>query len=1160
MKKRTLILIAAVLLALVLPTLLVACDKTENVDYSVTVIGPDGSPLSDITVKWLSGSNVAGSAKTDAEGKATASLAKGTYEIALEGYAEGLTYTTASVTDDMPEIELNLSLAKIKYTVTVKNSAGSPAADVTVNFLKGSSMVGSAVTNAQGVAEKELEYGQYSVTLNNLPSGEAYDGAKSVSGNSPSVEFALRQMQGEAKEYSVKVVNQGGLLFKDQTVLVYRKGDPYTIASGATGEDGIFRFEGEAGDYEVEASDLPAGYASNKVDLSATVTEAEILLTSSIIADVPTNNFRYYMGDIFHDYKFTTPYNMADGKPWSKSISQIFAEGKKAILLNNWGTNCTYCVQEMPAMQEAYEKYGDDIEIIAVSNYAPLDTDQVIRNHYAQNGYTFPMMRDTNNFTYKFGIKGWPTTVVIDRYGAIARIESGAISSAEVWGRLIEKYIGDDYVQTFIPGESISESINNEVAKPDITVDEDHYTTQIPAALHKTETFGNASITWRGVPKEDYEYAWPFIIGNDPNVITGGGQYLYASNTGKANSMAAIYATVNTEAGRLLQFDFRAETESNDVLSIVWDGRIIRTISGYTDGWETCYLYADITSGSHSLAIAYIKDNSGNGEGFDNVYIKDIRFSDLSELDELDESIDFLRGAGYGELNEGATEFPYYADVAIDPEDGFFHVNLGSLQNSQFAGSDNSPLLLVNLLNVTPWSPWLSLNNLILGVDPDTGEYITDCTFSVNGVTADYRPELVRYLAAANSSDIHGFVPVNQRLHDLLVTYMAHVSGEDSHENEWLEVCYFYSHYGAGSPKGNPIIGLMPETAIKVTTDTVYTANLTRITYPFPTLIFTFTPEEDGLYKIESFIPDNADQKYAAQIWLYDDNTDGSEPLAYSGEGRLNIDGINEQNFVLYYNMVAGHKYYLELALLMAETGSYDFSITKQKQDVTVLEPTSSDLFDFVIDDKGNITDEIILAGAVDYVKDSDGNYHVKNPDGTMGDFIYLDVDRGNSMALFYTSIRELLDMKVRNPAPTGNDDKYLKYNYFDFTYSVVYFVVPDSDGIITYDGELDISKVDPKYKDYTEIMRGYVNSAPTDGEMKGLIKVNDEIIEIMSLFIELRVNSLNADVENVEINEDGYITSYDVANLKVEAALDNEWLRFCWYFHVYKAETTANE
>ena len=95
MKKRTLILIAAVLLALVLPTLLVACDKTENVDYSVTVIGPDGSPLSDITVKWLSGSNVAGSAKTDAEGKATASLAKGTYEIALEGYAEGLTYTTA---------------------------------------------------------------------------------------------------------------------------------------------------------------------------------------------------------------------------------------------------------------------------------------------------------------------------------------------------------------------------------------------------------------------------------------------------------------------------------------------------------------------------------------------------------------------------------------------------------------------------------------------------------------------------------------------------------------------------------------------------------------------------------------------------------------------------------------------------------------------------------------------------------------------------------------------------------------------------------------------------------------------------------------------------------------------------------------------------------
>ena len=1125
MKKRILGFLLIVAMVLGVAGILIACGE-EKADYTVTVRSVEKEPMSGIEVSWMAGSKKAGSATTGEDGKATASLPLANYTIALEGLGEGYSYTSASVSPTMKNVTLTLAVTKVTYTVSVRDMVGSPAPNVSVTWTSESGApAGTAVTDKNGKASAELDYGNYSVTLSmsSLPAGNTYDGAKTVSGKNPSATFSLRSSKGN-ETYSVTVRSQGGLLFKNQAVNVL-SGSSF-VDAGWTDENGVFTFTAEPKNYTVRLGVLPAGYTQEPALLTAATHTAELILTSAVITSEPAATTQYVIGDIIHNYTFTTPYQMADtGEVWSKSVAEILQE-KELLLINNWGTQCTWCVNEMASMQSIYEKYGDQIEIVAVSNYYPADTDATISAYQAKNGYTFPMMRDTNGFRTKFNLEGWPTTVVVDRYGAIARIEVGAITSDEAWERLVEKYIGDDYKQTFVPGVP-NDSINSEVAKPDITLPDDHYE-ELGNTINQADTFPEgSSIEWFG--ETEYEYAWPFLFKLRDDVSSDV-PVMYASNTGKANSMAIIYATVTVGAGKVLTFDYYADTEADyDVLYITWDGRIIKDISGDSHGWQTLYLFSDITNGSHDLAITYIKDSSTN-KGKDNVFIRNVRFVDVTTLDSYDKPVDMLRTAAYGDIVDN--RYSNYVDVTL-ASDGFYHVNLSSLQNANLAGNDESPLLLVNLLNVTAWSGY-SLSQLVGGVDETTGDYAFNCTFEIDGVTRDYRGDFYEYMLAASSSYVRDCVPVDAFLQKLLSKFMAQISGEHSHEKEWLEVCYFYSHYGAGEPIGNPILGVMDRTAIEIEAETRYEADLTRVMAPFPVVRYTFTPEESAVYKFESFISSQDAAQYSAQIWLYEEGHDPEDYLAYSGFTRRTFNGVNMQNFELYYYLTAGKKYFVAVAFLAQKSGTLEFEITNVGQEATEFAPCSDDIYSMILDENDSMIG-LLLSGAIEYDKDDDGYFYAKNPDGSKGSYIYLDVLSVNTDALGGISLKNLVNIHVPNPeVPNGE----LDYLFFDFRYCVVYHVDVFDDGeIVTVKNNkerLDI-RYGGRYKDYTAILQSYIDAAPTSGDMKGLIKVNDELVEILKLYIELRLNAVYDSSSSLDLN--------------IELALDNEWLRFCWYY-----------
>ncbi|MDE7301533.1 MAG: hypothetical protein K2N47_05120, partial [Clostridia bacterium] len=177
------------------------------------------------------------------------------------------------------------------------------------------------------------------------------------------------------------------------------------------------------------------------------------------------------------------------------------------------------------------------------------------------------------------------------------------------------------------------------------------------------------------------------------------------------------------------------------------------------------------------------------------------------------------------------------------------------------------------------------------------------------------------------------------------------------------------------------------------------------------------------------------------------------------------------------------------------------------------------------------------LAYAIEYEL-VDGYYHAKNSDGTTGDFIYLDIENATSSALGNIPLKRLIDA---NCTILVNDYiETLDYKVFDFRYITVYQNTTNAAGepITTYDPKVDISGYSADYTTYTEILRQKFAAAPTSGEYKGLIKVDEELVKILSLFFELRTEAI-----------------YLVNNqLHIVPALENEWLRFCWYKNTHNA------
>jgi thiol-disulfide isomerase/thioredoxin len=90
----------------------------------------------------------------------------------------------------------------------------------------------------------------------------------------------------------------------------------------------------------------------------------------------------------------------------------------KVVFLNFWATWCPPCREEMPSMEALYQRFrGGDLEFLAVDIQESPDEVAAFMKDF---GLNFPAALDsTGRISGEYGVRGIPTTFIIDREGGI---------------------------------------------------------------------------------------------------------------------------------------------------------------------------------------------------------------------------------------------------------------------------------------------------------------------------------------------------------------------------------------------------------------------------------------------------------------------------------------------------------------------------------------------------------------------------------------------------------------------------------------------------------------------------------------------------------------------------------------------------------------------
>ncbi|MBR3955433.1 MAG: redoxin domain-containing protein [Clostridia bacterium] len=110
----------------------------------------------------------------------------------------------------------------------------------------------------------------------------------------------------------------------------------------------------------------------------------------------------------------------------------------KPVVVNFWASWCGPCKIELPAFQDKWEEYGDQVEFLMVNLVDNAsETLTSAQNFLATTDYTFPVYFDTEqSAAYTYSIYSIPTTIFVDADGNLVNTAKGMLSH-----EMLDQYI-----------------------------------------------------------------------------------------------------------------------------------------------------------------------------------------------------------------------------------------------------------------------------------------------------------------------------------------------------------------------------------------------------------------------------------------------------------------------------------------------------------------------------------------------------------------------------------------------------------------------------------------------------------------------------------------------------------------------------------------------
>ena len=109
-------------------------------------------------------------------------------------------------------------------------------------------------------------------------------------------------------------------------------------------------------------------------------------------------------------------------RPLDGESTTLEAFRGEVLFINLWASWCTPCVREMAGIERLREALdGADVTFLVVA----ADEERPVRRFLRQYGYDLPVYLEEQRIPPAFGLRGLPTTWVVDRQGRIVLLRHG---------------------------------------------------------------------------------------------------------------------------------------------------------------------------------------------------------------------------------------------------------------------------------------------------------------------------------------------------------------------------------------------------------------------------------------------------------------------------------------------------------------------------------------------------------------------------------------------------------------------------------------------------------------------------------------------------------------------------------------------------------------